>query len=350
VRLEPAPRLVDWAILVVLGVSLATGVGTMFAGVPGDWWIVAIHGVAGLVLVVPLFWKLRRERRKLDPRRWSRRTVSSILLSGLAVAAVATGLAWAFGLDLRVSAFSGLVVHAYLGLLLVPVLLVHLVSRFHVPRDVDFEGRRTAIQAGLLAVGGVVAWRAQGAIVGLLETAGSTNRYTGSRPAGGEGNDFPYTSWVADDPQPVEPETWQLAVTGAVAEERSFDVDDLEAEVNDELAATLDCTSGWYADRDWQGVRIGRLLGSVGAADDARFVSFRSVTGYRFSLPIAEAREALLATHVGGERLEHGHGFPLRLVAPGRRGYQWVKWVEAVEVRRTPDYGEWWAIFTSGFD
>jgi len=36
------------------------------------------------------------------------------------------------------------------------------------------------------------------------------------------------------------------------------------------------------------------------------------------------------------------------LVAPGRRGYQWVKWVEAVEVRTTPDYGEWWAIFTSG--
>jgi len=349
VRLEPAPRLVDWAILVVLGVTLATGVGTMFAGVPGDWWIVALHGVAGLVLVVPLFWKLRRERRHLDPRRWSLRTVSSILLSALAIAAVATGFAWAFGLDLGVLAFTGLVVHAYFGLLLVPVLLVHLVSRFHVPRSADFEGRRTAIQALVLAGGGVLAWRAQGAIVGLLETAGSTSRYTGSRPAGGEGNDFPYTSWVADDPEPVDPAEWQLGVYGSVAEERSIDVDDVEAEATDELTATLDCTSGWYADRTWQGVRVGRLLETAGTAEDARFVSFRSVTGYRFSLPIEEAREALLATHVGGERLEHGHGFPARLVAPGRRGYQWVKWVEAVEVRKTPDYGEWWAIFTSGF-
>ena len=63
---------------------------------------------------------------------------------------------------------------------------------------------------------------------------------------------------------------------------------------------------------------------------------------------MAEARAALLATRVEGERLTYGHGFPLRLVAPGRRGYQWVKWVESVEVRRTPDYGQWWTIFTSG--
>ena len=41
-------------------------------------------------------------------------------------------------------------------------------------------------------------------------------------------------------------------------------------------------------------------------------------------------------------------GAPLRLVAPGRRGFQWVKWVEAVEVRAGPDPGQWSAIFTSG--
>ena len=34
------------------------------------------------------------------------------------------------------------------------------------------------------------------------------------------------------------------------------------------------------------------------------------------------AREFLLATHVTCERLSHGHGFPLRLAAPGRRGFE----------------------------
>jgi DMSO/TMAO reductase YedYZ molybdopterin-dependent catalytic subunit len=46
----------------------------------------------------------------------------------------------------------------------------------------------------------------------------------------------------------------------------------------------------------------------------------------------------MLATRVAGEQLSAGHGFPLRLVAPGRRGFWWVKWVERVQVDETP----WW--------
>ena len=40
----------------------------------------------------------------------------------------------------------------------------------------------------------------------------------------------------------------------------------------------------------------------------------------------------LLATHVGDEPLSPGHGAPVRLVAPGRRGFQWVKWIDRIEV------------------
>ena len=81
----------------------------------------------------------------------------------------------------------------------------------------------------------------------------------------------------------------------------------------------------------------------------AAWVSFVSVTGYRWSLPLEEARAALLATHVSGEPLSHDHGAPLRLVAPDRRGFQWVKWVVRVEVRTAPDPGELIAIHVSGF-
>jgi DMSO/TMAO reductase YedYZ molybdopterin-dependent catalytic subunit len=56
----------------------------------------------------------------------------------------------------------------------------------------------------------------------------------------------------------------------------------------------------------------------------------------------------LLATGVDGERLTHGHGFPMRVVAPDRRGFQWVKWVREVEVRRSRDLGQWVAIMVSG--
>ena len=51
-----------------------------------------------------------------------------------------------------------------------------------------------------------------------------------------------------------------------------------------------------------------------------------------------EAGRYLLATHVGDEPLSHGHGFPLRLVAPGKRGFEWVKWVESIEVNESPKW------------
>lgn len=127
-----------------------------------------------------------------------------------------------------------------------------------------------------------------------------------------------------------------------------WDYDDLVAFDRTERRATLDCTSGWYAIQDW-GVRVGDVLDAAGVADEARWVRFESVTGYRWSLPLPEVRDALLATHVGDRPLSHGHGAPVRLVAPGRRGFQWVKWVRRIEVRRRADPAQWVATLISGF-
>ena len=62
------------------------------------------------------------------------------------------------------------------------------------------------------------------------------------------------------------------------------------------------------------------------------------MTGYSRRLPLADAGTLLLATHVAGEPLSPGHGFPVRLVVPGRRGFWWVKWVERLSLSDTP----WW--------
>ena len=114
-------------------------------------------------------------------------------------------------------------------------------------------------------------------------------------------------------------------------------------------SGNLDCTGGFYSTQHWRGIRIGRLLDHAALHADARYVSFISVTSYRWSLPLEEARTALLATHVGEEPLSHEHGFPLRLVAPGRRGFEWVKWITLIEVLTAPDSGQVLSIFTSSF-
>ncbi|HEX9439132.1 MAG TPA: molybdopterin-dependent oxidoreductase, partial [Roseiflexaceae bacterium] len=118
---------------------------------------------------------------------------------------------------------------------------------------------------------------------------------------------------------------------------------------DDRLEATLDCTGGFYSTQVWRGIRVGRLLDRAGLTEAARWVSFVSVTGYRWSLPADEAREALLATHVGDEPISHDHGAPARLVAPGRRGFEWVKWVVRIEVLAARDDGQIVSLFTSSF-
>ncbi|PSQ39562.1 sulfite oxidase [Halobacteriales archaeon SW_5_70_135] len=340
------PRLVDWTVLGAVVVAVGSGVTSLVAGRPGDWWVFAVHGVAGFVLLVALFWKLRRVRPRVTEASWTRTTVVSMVLTALALGAVGTGVAWTFGANVDLALWNLLNLHVLLGLLVGPVLLVHLRSRFRWPARADFEGRRTALVYSGLAVVGVGAWALQRAVNRLTGLAGE-RRFTGSRDRGRfAGNAFPVTSWMADDPDPVDAEAWELRVVGAVAEPYAADYGTV-SDYDDRLDATLDCTSGWYARSEWAGVRVGRLLEAADVADDARYVSFRSVTGYRWALPVEEARDALLATRVDGERLSDGHGFPLRLVAPGRRGFQWVKWVETVEVRRDPDPGQLAAIFLS---
>ncbi|MEE9324570.1 MAG: molybdopterin-dependent oxidoreductase, partial [Dehalococcoidia bacterium] len=67
-------------------------------------------------------------------------------------------------------------------------------------------------------------------------------------------------------------------------------------------------------------------------------ITFESVTGYYRRYSLAEAERSLLATHVGGEVITHSHGFPLRVVGPGKRGFDWVKWLTKIHVNET---GKW---------
>ena len=356
-RLELPPRLVDWSILVAVGFSLLTGLVSLVSGRPGDAVVFVLHGMGGLALVVLLFWKLRRVRHRVMNRAaWDRHTPLSVLLATIALAALGSGILWVFGGTLDIGPWGLLNLHIGLGLLVVPLVLLHLYRRAKTPNESDFEGRRTALSYLALVGFGALTWRFQRELTRLFDLGGARHRFTGSKPETGTGNDFPVTSWVADDPDPIDHETWRLRVGGDV--ERTFELDskDIDSTVSGPLdsgteqRALLDCTSGWYSEHDWRGLRVGDLLDAAGPTEKARWVSFRSVTGYRWSLPIEEARNALLATHTDGERLSHGHGFPVRLVAPGRRGFQWVKWVEAIEVTRQRDLSEWVAVFVSGFD
>ena len=348
--LEPPPRLVDWSLFAIVAFEAVTGLVSFTVGSASWWPLFWAHRIAGVTFIALLGFKLARVRYRLtDRRQWEPSTGLSVLTAVAAIGALTTGIAWVFGLDIRLSYWTLLSVHVGFGLILLPLVVAHLATRFRLPRRRDVSGRRTAIKYAGLLVSGAVVYRLQEVVNRALDTPGGDRRFTGSQPREGDGNDaFPVTSWVADDPDPVDVGEWTLDVTGAIGEPVAFGYDDLAPDA--EREALLDCTSGWYTVQRWRGLRVGDLLDAADTDSDAQYVRFVSVTGYRWSLPIGEARDALLATHVGDERLRHGHGAPARLVAPGRRGFQWVKWVERIEVRRRADPAQWVVTLVSGFE
>jgi DMSO/TMAO reductase YedYZ molybdopterin-dependent catalytic subunit len=184
--------------------------------------------------------------------------------------------------------------------------------------------------AAAIAGGSLLVWQIQRPVQRALGWRGAKRRFTGSYPAEG----FPETSWVADRPRPLD-DAYRLTVSGAVA--RPLTLTAAELDMGDTVTATLDCTGGFYVTPEWRGVALATLLERVGATGDhVRVISY---TGYRWSFTTDAARRLLLATHVEGAPLSHGHGAPARLVAPGRRGFQWVKWVTRIEVADGPDPG-----------
>jgi hypothetical protein len=343
-----SPRLIDWSIALASILAFMTGVFSLITGHPQEWLIFVLHAIGGFWLLLLMWGKLRRVwPRLIHLRRWDRRTIFGLLALLLVMLALGSGIWWAIGGVWNFAGFNLLNWHITLGLVLTSAILFHMFARAKRLRKRDVVGRRRALQFSVLLIGGVALWPGQQITERVLNLPGAKQRFTGSREVGSyAGNAFPTSSWVADQPRPIDAQTWRLSLGGAVTTPRDFSYDELVS-AGDELEATLDCTGGFYSTQRWRGIRIGRLLDHAVLHTDARFVSFISVTSYCWSLPLEEAREALLATHTEEEPLSHEHGFPLRLVAPSHRGFEWVKWITSVEVLTAPDNGQVLSIFTS---
>jgi DMSO/TMAO reductase YedYZ molybdopterin-dependent catalytic subunit len=331
------PRRTNLALLVVLVVALATG-GLAFAA--GTGWgrpVLVGHAVAGLAVLVLAPWKSPVMRRGLARRAGPGRS-ASVAFGVLVLVAVAAGLAHTTGAWTALGPVSAMQVHVGAALAAVPLLAWHAAARGGVRARRTDLSRRALLRAGAVAATAGVALLAVEGATRLAGLPGAHRRFTGSLPLAADPARIPVTQWLDDRVQVLDPAAWRLRVASGGAT-RDWTFAEL-AGFGDRVEAVLDCTGGWYARAAWEGARLERLLppGALARAGHNASLVVASATGYRRRLPLADAASLLLATRLDGRPLSAGHGFPARLVAPGRRGFWWVKWVTSIELDPAP----WW--------
>ncbi|MEO6652368.1 MAG: molybdopterin-dependent oxidoreductase [Ilumatobacteraceae bacterium] len=313
-------RQVNLVLAIAVGGLLVTGLVSWAVGTGWNrWWAVA-HGVFGFTVVVLTPIKsstsVRAGLRRRRPSRWL-----SIALGVLVLSAAVLGVLHSTGLWHGHGYWSPLWWHVATAFAAAPIVVWHMASRPARPRRTDLD-RRLLLGTGvrvLSATAIVFAVESFSRVVGL---AGAHRRFTGSYPIGSYDPDtMPTVSWIDDATPEIDPADWPLRIAG-----EQVDVEALRARCTP-VTATLDCTGGWYSTHEWDAVSVADLLGNP----SQRSFIVTSATGYRRVYPMSDASCVFVAVGYDGRPLRPGHGAPARLIAPGRRGPWWVKWVVDID-------------------
>jgi hypothetical protein len=323
--LRRAGRRTNVALLVILMAAVLTGGLSFAAGtsIPATLATIA-HGMLGLGIVLLVPWKSVIVRRAPALR------AASLTLLGLIMICVVSGLVEVFvgyGVLWRLSPIQ---VHVGSALLAAPLLVWHVLRRRPQRLRRTDLSRRTLLRSGALAAGAAATYLTLEGIGRLAGSASASRIATGSHLISAD--TIPATIWLFDQVPDIATDHRVLVAGSAVS------VSDL-ASRSKAITGRLDCTSGWYTDATWTAANLADLL-TAERLSAAASIEVVSVTGYRRRFPAGEAGSLWLATAYQGAPLQPAYGAPVRLVAPHRRGFWWVKWVASVELSDVPAWGQ----------
>lgn len=191
---------------------------------------------------------------------------------------------------------------------------------------------------GFFAIVGV----ASAAVVAL--TAGQSFRLLdganlfGARKQGVGPNGLPVnrTAAAAKVREAATDPAWTLRVSNG-ATTASFTREQLLAMPQRVVELPIACVEGWSQTATWSGVRLGDLVDAVGGrgGSSIRATSLERDSSYAVMHMGPEyVRDdlTLVALGLGGEPLDLDHGYPARMIAPGRPGVLQTKWLSTLEV------------------
>jgi DMSO/TMAO reductase YedYZ molybdopterin-dependent catalytic subunit len=138
--------------------------------------------------------------------------------------------------------------------------------------------------------------------------------------------------------------TWTLRVFGEVEEPLELSWDQFVELPRSSNVQDIHCVTRWSKfDTSFEGVHWRELAKLVRPTPAARFAVAHSEAGFTANVPLSflEQEDALLATHGDGEVLTPEHGYPLRLVIPGKYFWKSAKWLRGIELSAADKPGFW---------
>ncbi len=167
---------------------------------------------------------------------------------------------------------------------------------------------------------------------------------------------------LANMPTSIDPDTYQLNISGHVDQPLSLSLKELKTMDSVEIVAVNQCSgnsrgfssprvfgaqlgNGSMGNARWLGVPVKKVLELAGVKAGATLVSFNgldapvltSTPDFIKTLAIDHAMdgEPLLAWGMNGEELPFLNGYPIKLIVPGYFGTYWVKHLSEIKVLNT---------------
>jgi hypothetical protein len=145
-------------------------------------------------------------------------------------------------------------------------------------------------------------------IAGIILNQGS---YSSITP-----NDRFFVVSIGESPE-IDADTWTLRIDGLVENPMNFTYENITSFPQVSDVVTLKCVAGPQGTANWTGVRL------------------------KLTIADATSPDVILAYEMNEETLPVDHGYPARLVVPGKYGYKWVKWINHIQVIGY-DYKGYW--------
>jgi len=146
--------------------------------------------------------------------------------------------------------------------------------------------------------------------------------------------------------QHIDKDTYRLAVDGLVDNPLNLTYADLLSFPMESRLATLHCVEGWSFIAKWTGPTLASIFEAAKVQPSATTVIFYTAddsVGYTsLDLLYILDKDIMIALKLNDVTLPPDRGFPFQVVAEGKYGYKWAKWVTRIELSDNENFRGYW--------